>query len=64
MEQYIFPTELYLLSMLSHAYNIVIDHVVGAPGHGNYFVDGLNATNNFLKMLMKTVKLTGAATNN
>ena len=32
-EQYRCATELYLLSMLAHAYNIIIDHGVGAPGH-------------------------------
>ena len=50
--------------MLSHAYNIVIDRDVGSPGHGKYVVDCLNATNKrFISMLMKTVQLTGAATN-
>ena len=33
--------------MLSHAYNIVIDNGVGAPGYGKYVVDGLNATGCF-----------------
>ena len=42
-EQYKCTTALYLLSILSHAYNIVIDSGVGAPGHGKDIVDGLNA---------------------
>ena len=51
--------------MLSHAYNIVIDHVVGSPGHRKYVVDGLDATDKrLLSMLTKTVQLRGAATNN
>ena len=63
-EQYICKTELYLLSMLSHSYNIVIYRGVGTPGHGKYVVDGLNATDKrFLKMLMKTVQLPGESTN-
>eukprot|EP00957_Ditylum_brightwellii_P011802 890466-Ditylum_brightwellii.AAC.1 len=24
-------------------YGVVLDHAVGAPGHGKYLVDGLNA---------------------
>ena len=51
--------------MLSHAYNIVINYGVGASGHGKYVVDGLNATEKkFLTMMMTTVQLTFAATNN
>ena len=41
-EQYICATAIYSLSMLYHAYNIVIDCGVGAPVHGKYVVDGLN----------------------
>ena len=44
VEQYRCTTGLYLLSMLSHAYIIVIDRGVGAPGHGKTFVDVLNTT--------------------
>ena len=43
-EQYICATALYLLSMLAHAYNIIIDRGVVAPGHGREFVHGLNNT--------------------
>ena len=43
-EQYRCTTELYLLSMLSHTYNIIIDSGVVAPGYVRYVVDGLNAT--------------------
>ena len=53
-----------ILSMLSHAYNILIDRGVEAPGHGNYVVDGLKANERrFFSMLMKTVQLTGTTTN-
>ena len=61
-DQYLCTTALYLLSMLAHAYNIIIDSGVGEPGHGRYFVDGLNDTNKkFLSMLTTNVKLPGAA---
>ena len=51
--------------MLSHVYTIAIDCVVGPPVNGKYVADGFNATDKrFLKMLMKTVKLSCAATNN
>ena len=63
-EKYICATEIYLLSMLSHAYTIVIDSVIVAPGHGEYFVDFLNATyKRFVTMFMKTVQLPGESTN-
>ena len=63
-EQYKFATVLYLLSILSHAYNILIDCSVVAPEHGEYFVYGLNAAEIiFLTMSMKNVQLTVAATN-
>ena len=42
VEQYHCETVLYLLSMLEHSYNIIIDRVVGAPGYGIEVVDGLN----------------------
>ena len=64
-EKYRCATALFLFSMLFHAYKILIDSGVGAPGHGKYVVDGLNTNGKrFLTMLMKTVKLPGAATNN
>ena len=63
-EQYRYETELYLLSMLYHAYKIVIDRGVGAYGHGKYVPYVLNTTgNNILTMLMTTVQLTDAAIN-
>ena len=30
--------------MFYHEYNSIIDHDVGAPGHGKYVVDSLNAS--------------------
>ena len=43
-DQYICATALYLLSMLSHAYKIVISHGVGEYRHDKDVVYGLNAT--------------------
>ena len=61
-DQYRSATALYLLSMLAHTYNIIIDSGVGASGHGIKVVDGLNANDRqFLSMLMKTVQLPDAA---
>ena len=33
-EQYICASALYLLSILAHAYNIIIDKCIRTPGHG------------------------------
>ena len=61
VDQYLSATTLYLLSMLTHAYNIIIDRGDGAPGHGGDFFDGLNTTEKwFLSMLMEIVKVPGA----
>ena len=46
-EKYRCATALYLSSMLAHAYNIIIDRGVGAPGHIREVVDGFNATKLF-----------------
>ena len=55
-EQYLCKTTLYLLSILAHAYNIIFDHGVRAPGHVREVIYGLNDTNKcFVSMLNKTV---------
>ena len=41
-EQYCCGTARYLISMLEHRYNIIIDHGVGAPGYVIEVIDGLN----------------------
>ena len=43
-DQYRCATVLYLLSILSHVYKIVLASSVGAPGHDRGFVYGLNTT--------------------
>ena len=44
---YICDTVLHSLSMLDHAYNIIINCTVGASGRGRDVVDGLNNVDNF-----------------
>ena len=51
--------------MLYHAHYIIIYCGVEAPGHVKDVVDGINATDKiYLSMLMTTVQLPNAATNN
>ena len=53
------------MSILSHAYTIVIYCGVVSPGHIKDVVDGLNTTEKrFLTILMTTVQLDGESTNN
>ena len=35
---------IYLMTVLSSANGIVMDHTINAPGHTQNFVDGINAT--------------------
>ena len=60
--QYRCATVLYLLLVLAHAYNIIIYHGAGSPGHIREVFYDLNYTNKwFLSMLMTTLKLPSAA---
>ena len=43
-KQYRCATAMYLLLLIFVRFNIVIDRVMEAPGHGKDVVDGLNAT--------------------
>ena len=62
MDQYCRVNVLYLLSMLAHAYNTIIDRGVGAPGHGREVVGGLSYTEKwFISILIITVQLPSAA---
>ena len=38
---------IYLMTMLSSSYGIIIDRAINAPVHGNNVVDGINATEIF-----------------
>ena len=42
-EQYRCASALYLMSVMSQTYSIIIDQGISAPGHGKEVVDGLNA---------------------
>ena len=43
---------------MSQCSSIIIDKGIGAPGHGKYVVDGLNAVDNcYIYQLMSTVQL-------
>ena len=42
-EQYRCASALYLMSVMSQTYSIIIDRGISAPGHGKKLVDGLNA---------------------
>ena len=47
---------------MAHAYNIIIDHGVGSPGHGRDVVDGLNYTETFfIYMIITIVQLPSTA---
>ena len=43
-KQYRCDLDIYLMTMLSSSYGIIIDCSINAPCHGNNVVDGLNAT--------------------
>ena len=60
-EQYIYASELYLMSVMSQCYSIIIDRGISAPGHGKEVVDGLNATDKqYIYQLMSNVQLPGS----
>ena len=42
-KQYRCGTTLFFLSMTSANFNIIVDRIIGAPGHGKDVVDGINA---------------------
>ena len=58
-EHYICDTELYLFSMLSQVYNIIIDCGFISTRHDRELVDGLNAHEKSFR-LMATVQLPGS----
>ena len=53
--------ELYLLPILAHYYDIIVDIGVGVPGHGRDIFDDLNTTDKrFISMLNKILQLPGS----
>ena len=60
-EQYICASVLYLMSVMSKCYSIIIDQGISAPGHGKEMVDGLNAVDkSYIYQLMSTVQILGS----
>ena len=58
-DHYICDTSLYLLSILSQSFNIIINRGISAPGHVIEVVDGLNYTDKrFILHLISTFQLT------
>ena len=44
VKQYVCTLDVYLMSVLSYLYGIIMDHKINSTRYGNNFVDGLNAT--------------------
>ena len=60
-EQYICAFALYLMSVLSQCYSIIINIGTIAPGHGKGAVDGINAIDKrYIYHLMSKVQLPGS----
>ena len=60
-EQYRYATALYLISMLSQAFYVIIYRVTSELGHVIEVVDGLNTIDkSFIFQLMATFQLPGA----
>ena len=48
---------MYLLSILAKKDSTRIERIIGAPGHGKNYVDGINAVNKqYLKKIMILIK--------
>ena len=52
---------MYLISVMSQTYSIIIDHGISATGYGQEVVYGLNAVDkSYIYQFMSKVKLTGS----
>ena len=59
-EHYIYATALYLISIMSQAFSVIIYRVISSPGHGRKVVYGISAIyKQFFLQLMSTVHLLG-----
>ena len=55
-EQYRWASSLYLMSVMSQSYSIIIDQGISAPGHGKKVVYGLSSVDKrYIYKLMSTV---------
>ena len=60
-EQYRCASALYLMSVMSQTYSIIIDRGISAPRHGKEVVDGLNAVDKrYIYQFMSKVQLPGS----
>ena len=60
-ERYRCASALYLMSVMSQCYSIIIDRVISAPRHGKEGVDGINDVDKqYIYQLMSTVQLPGS----
>ena len=60
-EKYRCASALYLMSVMSQTYSIIIDSGISAPGHGKEVVDGLNSVDKrYIYQLMSKVQLPGS----
>ena len=60
-DQYRCASELYLVSIMSQCYSIIIDRGISSPGHGKEVVDGLNEIDKcYIYQLMSNVQLPGS----
>ena len=60
-EQYRCASELYLMSVMSQTYSVIIDRGISAPGNGKEVVDGHNAVDKrYIYQLMSKVQLPGS----
>ena len=59
--QYRFASSLYLMSVISQCYSIIIDQGISAPGHDKEVVYVLNAVDkHYIYQFMSTVQLPGS----
>ena len=59
-EKYKCASALYLMSVISQTYSLIIDQGISANGHGKEVVDGLNAVDKrYIYKLMSKVQLPG-----
>ena len=57
-EQYICASALYLMSVMSQCYSVIIYRGISTPGHGKEVVYGLNAADKlYIYQLMSNVQL-------
>ena len=59
-EQYRCASALYLMSVMSQCYSVLIDCIISAPVHFKELVDGLNSIDKrYIYQLMSNVKIPG-----